>query len=282
MEAAAKPSSSLAQRALVALTLGPALLLAAYFGGWFYFIPLLVLLTIAAVEYANIMQSLDRQVPVWLMAPVVFAVLVAGQYAQYNLLGPTILLGMLVVLFYALKLYEWNATSDAAFDWFAMVTGIMLVGWLGAHFFLLRNRAVQGFEWTALTFIAIWTADMGAFATGKFLAGRILPRHRLAPRLSPNKTVEGYLGGIVASVFCTWAVALILDLPVPKAVVIGTVIAIIGVVGDLSISLLKREAGVKDTGKLFPGHGGVLDRMDSVLWSMAIAYYMLEFLSFWQ
>jgi phosphatidate cytidylyltransferase len=192
-----------------------------------------------------------------------------------------LLIAMLVVLFYALKLYEWNATSDAAFDWFAMVTGVMLIGWLGDHFFLLRNRPDQGFEWTALTFIAIWTADMGAFATGKYLAGRVLPKHRLAPRLSPNKTVEGYLGGILISVLCSWAVAAILDLPIAKAVVIGAVIAVTGVVGDLSISLLKREAGVKDTGKLFPGHGGVLDRMDSVLWSMAIAYYLLEFLSFW-
>lgn len=273
--------SSLAQRTLVAFTLGPALLIIAYFGGWIFFIPMTALLLIGATEYANLMHGLGRKVPVWLMVPIVLLVLVAGQWPQYNLMGPALLVGMIAVLIYALKLYERDGVPDAAFDWFAAVTGLMLVGWLGAHFFLLRNLPEQGWEWTALTFMAIWLADMGAFVTGKFLAGRILPRHKLSPRLSPNKTVEGYLGGIFFSLITTYLVASFLDLPLAKAMVVGAVIAVLGVFGDLSISLLKREAGVKDTGKLFPGHGGVLDRLDSVLWSMAIAFYLISLLSFW-
>lgn len=273
--------SSLVQRALVAFTLGPAMLIIAYLGGWAYFIPMTVMMMIGATEFSNLMQGMGRKVPFWLMVPAVVLLLIAGQWQQLQLMGTVTLVSMLAVLVYALKLYEWNATSDAAFDWFAMVTGILLVGWLGAHFFMLRNRPDQGWEWTALTFVAIWMADMGAFGVGKFLAGRVLPRHKLSPRLSPNKTVEGYIGGIIMSVLVIWPVAVYLQLPLAKALVVGAAIAIMGVFGDLSISLLKREAGIKDTGKLFPGHGGVLDRLDSVLWSMAISYHLLNALAFW-
>lgn len=271
--------SSLAQRVLVALIIGPGLLLADYFGGLVYFIPVTLLLLIAGSEYAAITRALGRQVPNWLLLPAIGLLLAAGQWAMPYGMGLALLLSLMAVVFFALKMHEWSASTDAALDWFTLVAGIMLLGWLGSHFFQLRNLPENGWQWTVVALISIWTADAAAFVTGKFLVGRVLGRHSLAPRLSPNKTVEGYIGGIIASVLITLGLAYFLQLPLLMAGVVALAVSALSVVGDLSISLLKREAGVKDTGKLFPGHGGALDRFDTLIWAVAIAFYLIVFLS---
>jgi phosphatidate cytidylyltransferase len=108
-----------------------------------------------------------------------------------------------------------------------------------------------------------------------FFVGHALGRRRLAPRLSPAKTVEGALGGLAGGVLGALAVrGLGLPLlPLPHAVGLGALAAALGIVGDLVESLLKRWAGVKDSGALFPGHGGMLDRLDSLLFGAPVLYY---------
>lgn len=265
------------QRLLVALIVGPVLLISAYFGGWFFFIPVTFLLLAAGSEYARIMQVLRHNAPRWLLLPSILLLLIAGQWPQYELMGLALSLTVFVALVYSLWLFEKGITLDAALDWFAIVSGIVLLGWIGSHFFLLRGLPENGWQWTFIALIGIWSADMAAYGTGKFLAGRILGRHSLVPRLSPKKTVEGYVGGIIAGTLITIAVAYLLNLPVVLAGIAGLSVSILGLFGDLSISLLKREAGVKDSGALFPGHGGALDRLDSLLWAIAIVYYLVRF-----
>ncbi|HNS40180.1 MAG TPA: phosphatidate cytidylyltransferase, partial [Promineifilum sp.] len=177
-----------------------------------------------------------------------------------------------------LVLFERQITLDAALDWFALVTGIVVLGWVGSHFFLLRGLPENGWRWTTVALMSIWSADMGAYAVGKWLAGRVLGRHALAPRLSPKKTVEGYVGGIIIGTTMTVATAYFLDLSLTLAAIAGVMVGIFGLFGDLSISMLKREAGLKDSGKIFPGHGGALDRSDSLIWAVAIVYYLVVFL----
>lgn len=272
------------QRAIVAFTIGPALLLAAYLGGWFYFIPLLLLLLVAGVEYAHIMRALKHNTPLWLLLPAIAALLAAAwwPYAwgpQWNLGGLALFISLFAALIYALWLFERGDTVDAALDWFALVGGIMLLGWVGSHFFLLRSLPENGWRWTAVAFMSIWTADMAAFLVGKYMTGRWpLGRHTLAPRLSPKKTVEGYVAGVIAGPVFATLTALVLDLPLVLAGLAGLAVGVLGLFGDLSISLLKREAGVKDSGRLFPGHGGALDRLDSLIWAVAIVYYLVVYL----
>lgn len=118
----------------------------------------------------------------------------------------------------------------------------------------------QSTHWVLFTLALVWAAD-----TGAFFAGRWLGRVPLAPRVSPKKTWEGALGGIFTSAIVAWAAATwLFDVDVWPFVALCIAVAALSIVGDLTESMLKRSAGLKDSGSLFPGHGGMLDRIDSV------------------
>ncbi len=145
-------------------------------------------------------------------------------------------------------------------------------GLLPASVVALRERA--GWQWVVLLFIVTWANDTFAYFTGRFLGKR-----PLAPRISPKKTWEGFWGGAAGSVVGALVVkALFLPgLSVPAAVLVGAGGAVLGPLGDLAESMLKRAAGVKDSSRLVPGHGGLLDRIDAVLfvapWVVACAMW---------
>jgi phosphatidate cytidylyltransferase len=270
----AAPSPFL-QRALVSLTLGPLALYLIYLGGWFYFVPLTAVMVVATIEYSHLTARLGWQTPAWLLAPAVAVLLTVAQWADTAAFAPTFLVSLLLVLVYTLWRYERRRSQTAVAEWLAMSLGLLLLGWVGSHFFYLRRLEPMAWQWTMLVMSSAWLTDSAAYVVGKFMAGRFFGRHQLTPRLSPNKTVEGYIGGIVLGTALTVAIAAMLRLPLGAALILGIAISVLSVLGDLAISLLKREAGVKDSGALFPGHGGALDRIDSLVWAVAIAYYLL-------
>jgi phosphatidate cytidylyltransferase len=142
-----------------------------------------------------------------------------------------------------------------------------------AHLGLLAGLS-QGRLLVALALVGTWVSDAGAYSCGR-LAGR----HLLAPDLSPKKTVEGAAGGLVLTVVVVGAGAPhFLDLSTAQAVLAGAVISVFGQAGDLFESALKRTLEVKDLGRLLPGHGGMLDRVDSLLFAAPALYYLLLFL----
>lgn len=264
-----------AQRAIISLTLGPLALYLVYLGGWFYFVPLLFILLVAVHEYNYILQNMNLHTSVWVMGIAVLLLLVSAQFLSLTWFGLALLVGMFLVLAYALWLYERDLSATAVVDWMAMIGGVILFGVIGSYFIQLRNLPAAGWQWTILALASTWSADSGAYLTGKFLAGNILGRHALAPRLSPKKTVEGYVGGIVFSIIFTLIFAYFLDIAYLPAIVLSILAATLTPLGDLGISLLKRVAQVKDSGHLIPGHGGALDRVDTLLWAVAIAYYLV-------
>lgn len=148
-------------------------------------------------------------------------------------------------------------------------------GLLPASVVALRVREDAGWQWVVLLFVVTWANDTFAYFTGRFLGKR-----PLAPRISPKKTWEGFWGGAAGSVGCALAVKFLFlpGLSVQAAVVLGAGAAVLGPIGDLSESMLKRAAGVKDSGKIIPGHGGLLDRIDAVLfvapWVVACAMWL--------
>jgi phosphatidate cytidylyltransferase len=134
---------------------------------------------------------------------------------------------------------------------------VLVPAWLGLA--LLVSRQTQGGLWLLSAFLLVWAAD-----TGAYFCGRTFGRHKLAPAVSPGKTWEGVLGGVALAVIVAVILAMRLELDPVKFGVVAVPIALASVVGDLIVSLFKRNAGLKDSGRLFPGHGGILDRIDSV------------------
>ena len=119
----------------------------------------------------------------------------------------------------------------------------------------------------------MWAADSGAYFAGRRFGGRWFGGRKLAPRISPNKTLEGLLGGVLLAAIVAAAGALLLDVPasrLPEVLGVVLLTVLFSVAGDLFESLLKRHAGVKDSGTLIPGHGGILDRVDSLLAALPV------------
>lgn len=141
----------------------------------------------------------------------------------------------------------------------AALAGLLALApcWLALVYVTLTTGSAR---WVLFTLALVWAAD-----TGAFFAGRWLGRVPLAPRVSPKKTWEGVIGGVIASALVAWAAAQFLfDVDVAPFVVICVAVVALSIVGDLTESMLKRAVGLKDSGTVFPGHGGMLDRIDSV------------------
>ncbi len=263
------------QRALITFTLGPLALLVVYLGGWYYFLPITAVLLLATVEYGDLVGRLGLHVERWVLVTAVALLLLVSQwFAGY--LALSLVIALAAAMFVALITYEKQLSKTVPMDWMAMSAGIILLGWVGSHFLQLRNLETMAWQWTMLAMLSTWFTDSAAYLVGRFMAGKILlGRHKLSPRLSPNKTVEGYVGGIVLGTLVTMAIAQIMQIPLQQAIILGLLISILSPIGDLGISLLKREAGVKDSSRIFGEHGGALDRIDSLVWSVTMAYYLV-------
>jgi phosphatidate cytidylyltransferase len=145
--------------------------------------------------------------------------------------------------------------------------GALYLGALFAHVILLREAA--GFAVTMAVLATIWVNDSMAF-----LVGRTWGRRKLAPAISPGKSVEGFLGGVAAGLIVAVAIASWQQWPVPAFGALAGLVMLAGVAGDLWKSTIKRAAGVKDSGSILPGHGGIIDRFDAVLFGVPVAYYL--------
>jgi len=159
-------------------------------------------------------------------------------------------------------------------DFGVALAGIFYVGFLLPHFVWLR-RLPEGAAWVIFVLLIGMLGDSGGY-----FVGHAIGRHKLMPRVSPGKTVEGALGIIAASLLGGAAAKLIFmrGHSWTELLVLSAVMAIIGQLGDLSESVMKRTFGVKESGSLFPGHGGVLDRIDSLLFPVTFVYYHVALL----
>ncbi len=156
-------------------------------------------------------------------------------------------------------------------DFFFTIAPVFYVALPLATIVLLRDTPVTGLEWLILAFAATFALDTGAYAIG-----RLFGKHKMAPSISPGKTWEGAVGGLLAAIGATIGlVALFGDIPTAywQAALLGAAIGIVGQMGDLVESKLKRMAKVKDSGTLIPGHGGILDRLDSLVLIFPLVYY---------
>ena len=167
-----------------------------------------------------------------------------------------------------LKHFEFASDHDTNARMFKLAAGTLAVVPAWCALALIHGGSSNGHRWLLIALLVIWAADSGAY-----FAGRHFGKHKLSPRISPNKTIEGLVGGMLASLVIALAAApfagaTVAQLPAVALVVVVTVG--FSVVGDLFESLLKRHVGAKDSGDLIPGHGGILDRIDSVLAALPV------------
>lgn len=209
--------------------------------------------------------------------PLGLAVIYLGGWYLFAVVVGLIILGVEEFLRLAERIPgRWASPWVMASAWY--LGGVIYVALPLSHVLSLRNldpdRTLSGLPagalWLFLVVGATWAMDILAYVVGKAIG-----RHQLAPKISPGKTVEGAVGALVGAVAVTGPLGTWLGLSLLQAVALGLLLGVGGQLGDLFESFLKRRAGVKDSGTLLPGHGGVLDRFDSLLFNAPIAYYFL-------
>jgi phosphatidate cytidylyltransferase len=191
--------------------------------------------------------------------------------------------GLAVIVLACMVQELWRPVGESLVRAAAALLGVLYVSWLASHLVLLRElpRLAErpyhfGFELVMLVFLLTWMSDTGAYTVGSLIG-----RHKLAPAISPGKSIEGACGGLAFAVAAGIIAARTFvrgDLSPLAGASLGAVAAIVGQLGDLAESQLKRDAHVKDASSAIPGHGGALDRFDSVLFVAPLIYYVLRFI----
>lgn len=237
-------------------------------GGWWYTLVIAAVLAVAAWEFHRLMQQGNQTT--WLPAAVALAWIPLADFVlpEWELLTPGLALLLLASLVWAMTRFNQGDPNPAA-AWALTVMGGLYLGLFG-HFFVRLRALDEGFSWSLVAFGGTWLADSGAY-----FVGRAWGRRKLAPKLSPGKTWEGVIGGLVIGTLFASLLATLLGRGAEHGLVLGVLIATITPLGDLGISMFKRQVGAKDSSKLIPGHGGILDKIDTLLISVAIAYYYL-------
>jgi phosphatidate cytidylyltransferase len=223
---------------------------------------------IAVVGMAELFRMTRRFHP---LAPVAFAAAAAlviaayygGQFQMMIVLAASF---PVMFLLAALRGRQEGTTTAVAIT----LLGIVWIGLPFAHAVLLRQLPLHGGALVIDVLVATFLTDTAAYA-----GGRLFGRHPLAPKLSPNKTIEGLAFGFVGGTLGFWFAGLYQDwLPGIDALVMGMCIAVVAPMGDLFESMIKRDLNIKDTGNVFGPHGGLLDRLDALLFTIVIGYYL--------
>jgi len=232
----------------------------------------MLVIGMALMEFYRMLAA--KGFPCWAWLGVTFGLLLPlafylGGEASHAAVASVIMLALITGLFTRQDLII--SVQSAAFT----LLGVFYIGWLLSYVILLRQLA-DGPDYVFYIFAVVWLGDAAAWCVGS-LAGR----HKLAPTISPRKTVEGAIGGLVGSL-CGAIVAgfwLLDHLTFAQGLGIGGMLAVLGQLGDLSESLFKRSAGVKDSGALIPGHGGILDKIDGILFGAPALYYYVLYVT---
>ena len=258
----------------------PLILLIIYWGDWLYLLLVLVAMAMMQVEYCRLAQHFTEKLnpvmpalltSVFCLLPTFLTIL------PENVSDSAVMFSFFTFVFiYVFAESIFRAKVDGELITVTLkLTGILTVGWvLGYHLILLRNAESVGRHLIFLLIGTVWCSD-----TGAYLVGVVFGKHKLGTPVSPRKTIEGTIGGLVVGTLIGFLLGVTLlkgTLSWWDAAVIGLLLSVLGQLGDLSASLMKRTAGVKDSGAVIPGHGGFIDRCDSLIFSTPALYYYWE------
>lgn len=252
-------------RVLSSLILAPIVIGLIWLGGWPFSILLALFLSLAALEFTQMLRAGGFAPPLFFSIVLMVVVSADALFPETRLLQPALAFTLLSSLTWQLL----HRTGAPTANWALAITAGLYLGMAGASFISIRQLP-NGERWLLLTLTGTWLADSGAY-----LIGSRIGRHKMTPTLSPKKSWEGLIGGVIFSMLLNLIIAALLSIPIGHGAILGLIGATLGLLGDLSISMIKRQVGVKDTGHLIPGHGGALDRLDSMLFSVIVSYYYI-------
>jgi phosphatidate cytidylyltransferase len=269
---------------LSAVVLIPLVLGVIWLGGWFAFAAAVLVLLGGLFELRAMFINVGWR-PLIILASIIgllFLVSSTPPTLNYRDLIIEISFSVLMVGAFVWLIIVRPASDRTVIDWALTVAIPFYLAWPLALLVLTRGQGIglqaRGFWWLLVLLLTIWANDSAAYLTGHYFG-----KTKLAPKVSPAKTWEGFAGGLVLSVITVFVVTYVADLvlkpasqfhlPWYHALLLGVLICLFGTIGDLAESLLKRGAKVKDSGNIFPGHGGILDRADSLLFAAIVVYF---------
>lgn len=263
-------------RLLTTIFLIPVAVYLIHLGGLPFLVVLAAMLTLAVVEFCQLMYHDAFQPHIYFGVAMVWVFLLDAQFPELLIFEP----GLTLVVFGSLTWYIFHRQGAPVANWGLTIAGGLYLGLCGAH--LVKLRAFpDGMWWTLTAIQAIVLVDGSAYGVG-----RAWGKRKMVPNLSPGKTWAGYLAGVLIGAPVTGAFATLWGVRAgPTSHLSGVhgfflalMIAFLAPLGDLAVSMIKRQVGVKDSGHIIPGHGGVLDRLDSILWAGVIGYYYVRWL----
>ena len=264
-----------ATRMLTGFIMGTIAMSAIIYGKWAILLMLLVIIFFASKEYVKILEhkGFYPSLKVMFLSQLIIASI--AYFQRFDLVAVALTFcsigAFMWVLFRGRQPYIANVATT--------LLGIIYCGWFPLHLIFLRHlsseRFHDGLGFVVLMFTAILMTDIGCY-----YAGRHLGKHKLAPIVSPNKTIEGSIGGAIAAVIGALIIGYFLQLEWYFSVMLGFLCTVFAQIGDFCESLLKRDAGVKDSGHSLPGHGGFLDRTDSFILTIPVMYYFCKHIVF--
>lgn len=256
-------------RVLSALVLLPLVILLIYLGGLPWTIAIALVGSIGWGEMSRLLQrsdfAVDRLVGFFFVILTIVAAYLNGTgLAAFDLLRPLLALLIMASLINAL----YDKSDRPTHNWAINLASALYLGFMLSHFVTLRVRP-NGMNWVLFAFLMTWIGDTAAYFVGSHLG-----RHKLWPRISPKKTWEGLAGEVGACLIVgPLAGGWLVGLNLWQGLLIGVLVAVLGTFGDFAVSLLKRMAHMKDSGALIPGHGGMLDRLDSLMFTVPLVTY---------
>lgn len=257
-------------RTISAVIFAIVFLLAAWLGKIWFLLFIGLVCTLAILEFAQMADKTGVQIHSGLLIGVSLAFLIIS-YLPFavGLMGAFIALAVLVLI----GAHFLDGRHGAFTKIGITVFGFAYIALPLALLIMLREYPDgRGLVYVIGVLVFTWASDVCAY-----LFGSLLGKHKLAPKISPSKSIEGAVAGLLGAVAVAFLWAAIFKANLPAAILIATVSAIASQIGDLAESMLKRDIGIKDTGNLIPGHGGILDRFDSLLFVVPLFYLMVVF-----
>jgi phosphatidate cytidylyltransferase len=251
----------------------PSLVIFSFLGGWPFAIFVAAILCVGAWEYWRIFQQGGYSPSLTVLLIFISSAVLLRQLFGFVYSDIWLAALILTAMFFML-LKQQKGNLKAASGFAITICGAVYLGWLGSYAISIRNLE-HGLLWVLLIFPIISLADSGGY-----IFGRLFGKHKMLPIVSPKKSWEGYFGGILMGGLGGWGLAALWHiassaiLPM-HGLILGIVISILAPFGDFGESMIKRQFCIKDSGRILPGHGGILDRADSSLWAAAIGYYLI-------